>query len=158
MSCNITTGRKDYKCKNAIGGIKAIYIAPFSADAGSATFFKFDVHADNNTYEETTTIDVNSGTSIVAQTGSVVLKGISPTDLTNLKDISKMKAHVIVEHRSGMDRLVGKEFGVAIALNSASGGAMSDGSTMTLSFTANEFEIAETPLTYSSSSTQADPN
>ena len=82
MACDaLTTGRAN-ACFNNISGIKTMYITDdalgtvtydatdtdvITAFSGTVVFFKFDLKGNSNTFTETITKDVSSGTLFFAQ-------------------------------------------------------------------------------------------
>lgn len=165
MACNISNGRKDYTCRNLKGGLSAVYIFDtfsdvivdnYSPSASSVDFdddgsnaanlpngiFKFELNNDGNTFEQSSEINKDAGTSLVTQTGSLVLRKQDADAQGVLDDLMKSNAQLIVEYRDGNRVLVGMEYGVDYTVGTTSGGAIGDANGYTIGFTATERFLA----------------
>lgn len=150
MSCTLTSGRTE-PCRDAVGGLKAVYIYNFLEDAftvaaGEATainaalteVFKYELIADGNTFVETFTQDANAGTSTYEKVLSVVLKKQDKATANELALIVKGRLGVVVEGRDGSYRVLGLEDGTFQSGDIQSGGAKADFNGYNLTFTATE--------------------
>lgn len=150
MACVLTTGRTE-PCKDAIGGLKAIYFIDYLADsftitAGEATAmnisvtaaYKFDLLADGNTFEEAFTADQNNGTSIYEQTLSVVLKKQDTATANELALLVKARPVIVVQDRMDNYKVVGITDGTVATGSIVSGGAKGDFNGYNLTFNATE--------------------
>lgn len=155
MACVLTTGRTE-PCRDAIGGIKAVYFMDFLEDAftisaGEVTgidvavtdVYKYELLADGNTFVESGGApDQNSGTSIVTQTGTVVLKKQDTATANEINIIKKARPIAIYQFRHGNYLVQGVSDGTVVSLETASGGAKADFNGYTLTLTSEEPELA----------------
>lgn len=161
MACTLTSGRTE-PCRDAVGGLKAIYLANFIEDgftvaAGEATainvalteVFKYELIADGNTFVETPTQDPNAGTTTYEKVLSVVLKKQNLASANELAIIMKARLLVVVQYRDGSYRVLGLEDGTFQTGDFQSGGAKSEFNGYNLTFTATE----TTPSPYLDSAT-----
>lgn len=150
MACNLTSGRTE-PCRDAIGGLKAIYLLDFVEDsftitAGEATainaavteVFKYELLADGNTYVETFTADQNNGTSIYEQVLTVALKKQTKESANELALIVKSRPVCVVEFRDGRRLVQGISDGTVATGDIQSGGAKGDFNGYNLTLTATE--------------------
>lgn len=150
MACNLTSGRTE-PCRDAIGGLKAIYLLDFVEDsftitAGEATainaavteVFKYELLADGNTYVETFTADQNNGTSIYEQVLTVALKKQTKESANELALIVKARPVCVVEFRDGRRVVQGISDGTVATGDIQSGGAKADFNGYNLTLTATE--------------------
>ena len=150
MSCILTSGRLE-PCRDAVGGLKAIYLANFVEDgftltAGEATainlaiteVFKYELMADGYTYGETGTQDPQAGTTTYEQVLSVVLKKQTKESANELAIVMRSRLLVIVEYRDGSFRVMGLEDGTFQTGDFQSGGAKADFNGYNLTFNATE--------------------
>ncbi len=150
MACNLTSGRTE-PCRDAIGGLKAIYLLDFVEDsftitAGEATainaavteVFKYELLADGNTYVETFTADQNNGTSIYEQVLTVALKKQTKESADELALIVKSRPVCVIQFRDGRYAIQGISDGTVATGDIQSGGAKGDfnGYNLTLTATA----------------------
>jgi len=184
MACNISNGRKDYVCRNLKGGLSAVYVFDtfsdsiinnYSPSAASVDFdddgsdavnlpnevFKFELNNDGNTFEQTSEVNKDAGTSLVTQTGSLVLRKLDRSTQAVLDDLMKSNSQLIVEYRDGNRVLVGMEYGVDYTVGSTSGGAIGDANGYSIGFTATERVLAPVISDFDidgTSGSQIDPN
>lgn len=142
MACDLAYGRKE-PCKDGVGGIKAVYIVNFddldydglsydgttgaiTGITGTPNAYQFDVRATTNTFDEVNENSRDNGTSIWTGTLTLNLKKQSEADQHQLEKLSYGRPKMIVEYHSGIRRMAGAEFGVEVAVNTNSGGAMGD--------------------------------
>ena len=150
MACNLTSGRLE-PCRDAIGGLKAIYLVDFIDDsftvaAGEATainaavtdVFKYELLADGNTFVETFTADQNNGTSIYEQVLTVALKKQTKASADELALIVKARPVVVIQHRDGSYKIQGISDGTVATGDIQSGGAKADFNGYNLTLTATE--------------------
>ncbi len=157
MACLLTTGRTE-PCRDAIGGLKALYLFDFIEDSftvsgGEATAmnvavtaaYEFDLLADGNTFVESGGApDESTGTSVLTQTGTAVLKK-QDKDTANAINVLKAARPVAVwKFRDGSYKVQGISDGTVISVETASGGAKGDFIGYTLTLTATEPLLAPT--------------
>ena len=165
MACNITAAR-GIDCRDAIGGLKAIYFcssycsdilaeATVTAssytitDAGFAnwyivdttvTVFKYDLVTDLSTFKSAVEADKATGSVMWNQTLDVVLQKVVAADLYQLGLISKNRAQIFVQDSNDNVYLMGITDGCYLTDGDsiATGTNRSDMNGLTLSFTAKE--------------------
>ncbi len=165
MACNITAAR-GIDCRDAIGGLKAIYFcssycsdilaeATVTADsytitdAGFAdwdivdttvTVFKYDLVTDLSSFKSGVEADKATGSVMWNQTLDVVLHKVVAADLYQLGLISKNRAQIFVQDSNDNVYLMGITDGCYLTGGDsiATGAARSEMNGLTLSFTAKE--------------------
>ena len=165
MACSITSAR-GIDCRDAIGGLKAIYFcssycsdilanATVTADsytitdAGFATWdivdttvtvVKYDLVTDLSTFKSGVEADKATGSVMWSQTLDVVLHKIVAADLYELGQISKNRAQIFVQDSNDNVYLMGTTDGCYLTGGDsiATGTNRSDMNGLTLSFTAKE--------------------
>ena len=165
MACSITSAR-GIDCRDAIGGLKAIYFcssycsdilanATVTADsytitdAGFATWdivdttvtvFKYDLVTDLSTFKSGVEADKATGSVMWNQTLDVVLHKIVAADLYELGQISKNRAQIFVQDSNDNVYLMGTTDGCYLTGGDsiATGTSRSDMNGLSLSFTAKE--------------------
>ncbi len=165
MACNITAAR-GIDCRDAIGGLKAIYFcssycsdilaeATVTAssytitDAGFAdwdivdttvTVFKYDLVTDLSTFKSGVEADKATGSVMWNQTLDVVLQKVVAADLYQLGLISKNRAQIFVQDSNDNVYLMGISDGCYLTGGDsiATGTSRSEMNGLTLSFTAKE--------------------
>ena len=165
MACNITAAR-GIDCRDAIGGLKAIYFcssycsdilaeATVTAssytitDAGFAdwdivdttvTVFKYDLVTDLSTFKSGVEADKATGSVMWNQTLDVVLHKVVAADLYQLGLISKNRAQIFVQDSNDNVYLMGISDGCYLTGGDsiATGTSRSEMNGLTLSFTAKE--------------------
>ena len=166
MSCSITSAR-GIDCRDAIGGLKAIYFcSSYSAniiasatvtadsytitDAGFATWdiadtsvvtvFKYDLVTDLSTFKSGVEADKATGSVMWNQTLDVVLHKVVAADLYQLGLISKNRAQIFVQDSNDNVYLMGTTDGCYLTGGDsiATGTSRSDMNGLSLSFTAKE--------------------
>ena len=165
MACNITAAR-GIDCRDAIGGLKAIYFcssycsdilanATVTADsytitdAGFATWdivdttvtvFKYDLVTDLSTFKSGVEADKATGSVMWNQTLDIVLHKVVAADLYQLGLISKNRAQIFVQDSNDNVYLMGTTDGCYLTGGDsiATGTNRSDMNGLSLSFTAKE--------------------
>lgn len=159
MSCAITSGYT-LDCKDAVAGIKNIYISSLSnvssiaqnasgmvtaiTMVGSNKYYKFELNTKGaNSVSEAIQADPANGTVAYASTISVQFGKVTQANSQLLQNVIKNRCSLIVEMKNGNYLLFGKEFGVEVSGGSlASGTAMNDFQGYTLEFTGMEKTFA----------------
>lgn len=154
MACTLTQGRLE-PCRDAIGGIKAVYLIDYqeeaftiaageitAIDAGVTAAYKYELMSDNNTLVETFTADANNGTSIYEQVLTMALKKQDKATASELAIIVKARPIAVVQFRDGNYRAVGVSDGTVATGDIQSGGAKADFNGYNLTLTATEVEPA----------------
>ena len=166
MACNITAAR-GIDCRDAIGGLKAIYFcssycsdilanATVSAssytietggfatwdiaDASVVTVFKYDLVTDLSTFKSGVEADKATGSVMWNQTLDIVLHKVVAADLYQLGLISKNRAQIFVQDSNDNVYLMGTTDGCYLTGGDsiATGTNRSDMNGLSLSFTAKE--------------------
>lgn len=166
MACNITAAR-GIDCRDAIGGLKAIYFcSSYCSDilanatvtalsytietAGFATWdiadtsvvnvFKYDLVTDLSSFKSGVEADKATGSVMWNQTLDVVLQKVVAADLYQLGLISKNRAQIFVQDSNDNVYLMGINDGCYLTGGDsiATGAGRSDMNGLTLSFTAKE--------------------
>lgn len=159
MACLLTTGRTE-PCRDAIGGLKALYLMDFLEDAftisgGEATaisasvssgdVYKYDLLADGNTFVESGGApDESTGTSVVTQTGTAVLKKQGVATANEINTLKAARPVAVWKFRDGTYKVQGLSDGTVISVETASGGAKADFNGYTLTLTSTELNLAPT--------------
>jgi len=162
MACLLTSGRTE-PCRDAVGGLKNLYLIDFLEDAftvtsgevtaidvGVTNAYKYQLNADGNTLVETFNTDNNAGTSTVEQVLTLVLKKQTKESAVELGLLLKARPIAIVEDRLGNFKAVGIEDGTIVTGDAQSGGAKADFNGYNLTLTATD----TAPAPYLDSATQ----
>jgi hypothetical protein len=155
MACDLTLGRTE-KCKDVVGGLKAIYFTNFAeitsytydgtntdliatvVGGGTINAFKYELKG-TNTFDQNVTSSRENGTTYVEQNLSVVLKTQTIADHNEIKLLTYGRPRVLVEDYNGNFFLMGLEHGVEVqTVAISSGTAMADLSGYTLTMQAME--------------------
>jgi len=154
MGCDISAGRNE-PCKDAVGGLKNIYIlnyesmTSFTVDAddqvtagvpvtGSPDIYKYELKG-SNVLDQTVTSSRANGTTFVSQSLTVVLKKQDYTTHKQLKFLSYGRPFVVIEDYNGNWNLMGIEHGCELTTNTiTSGTAMGDLNGYTINLVAEE--------------------
>lgn len=157
MACLLTTGRTE-PCRDAVGGLKALYLLDFvedsftvsageakAIDAGIIDVYKYDLLADGNTFVESGGApDESTGTSVVTQTGTAVLKKQDVATANEINILKKARPVAVWKFRDGTYKVQGISDGTVISVETASGGAKADFNGYTLTLTSTELSLAPT--------------
>lgn len=166
MPCAITSAR-GIDCRDAIGGLKAIYFcSSYCSDilanatvgttdytittagfatwdiqaAGAVTVVKYDLVTDLSTFKSGVEADKATGSVMWNQTLDVVLHKVVAADLWELGQISKNRAQIFVQDSNDNVYLMGTTDGCYLTGGDsiATGTNRSDMNGLSLSFTAKE--------------------
>jgi len=157
MPCALTQSYT-LDCKDSIGGIQAVYFAPWE-DLGTVTeasgvvttltmdagkkFYKYDLVKESSNFAEAVTTNVQNGTVFYAQTLEIILNKLQVNTRNEILLLAKNRLAVIVVDNNGGQWFLGKGFGLDLTGGGpASGTAFGDRSGYTLTFTGNEKELA----------------
>lgn len=138
MACLMTTGRK-LACKDAVGGIRAIYFADYgtlgtatialgivTAFSGTAyTLFKYDVKSASGLSQTITSSD-ETGTTFYAQSLTVVLTKLDALTQQELQKLIVGRAHAFIEDNNGNFLAVGMTRGTNVTGTITTGVALGD--------------------------------
>lgn len=140
MACDITKGKGLLACKDAVSGLKAIYVANFdeytfttsSTDAGHLltdigdldVVYKFELKNSGNTFTQDITSSRDNGTTFFNQTLNFVLTKLSSEMEFQIKMLAWGRPQIFVEANSGDFFLMGKNHGCEISGKSEVQGTM----------------------------------
>lgn len=159
MACDIANGRLEV-CKDAVGGIDAIYFINFGdyaypndvtyvagtdtidAVANVTSLYKYELKG-TNTFDQVITSSRENGTSFVEQTLTVTLKKQDAATHKNVKLLSYGRPNIVIKNRNNQFFLAGIEHGMEITTaNVSNGTAMGDLNGYTLTFVGTEKLLA----------------
>ncbi len=156
MPCLLTTGRK-LACKDAVGGIKAIYFAEYgtlgSATIGTTgyvtafasstyTLYQYDVKSATG-LEQTINASDDNGTSFFEQVLTCVLTKLDPLTQVELQKVIANRPHVFVQDNNGNYFCVGMTRGTNVTGSITTGVALGDLNGYTLTITGQEPLMAQ---------------
>lgn len=156
MACLMTTGRK-LACKDAVGGLKAIYFADYgtlgAATIGGTgyvtafasalyTLFQYDIKSASG-LEQTINSSDENGTSFFEQTLTVVLTKLDPLTQLELQKVIATRPHVFVQDNNGNFLSVGMTRGTNVTGSISTGVALGDLNGYTLTITGQEPLMAQ---------------
>jgi len=169
MACDIANGRLEV-CKDAVGGLDAIYFINYGIDASSdlsynitntdvidavsgvSSLYKYELKG-TNSFTQVVTSSRENGTSFVEQTLSVQLKKQDIATHKTVKLLSYGRPHIVVRTRNNQYFLAGLERGMELTTaNVESGTAMGDFNGYTLTFVGME----KIPANFLDCTTEAD--
>lgn len=137
MACGLTLAGRGVGCKDALGGIKRLYIAEWSegmwadisagAVAGlsgsdSINFYTYDMNRGSGSLNQTITASIENGTVFYDQALTANFSKLAAADITELTNITKGRMSVLVEDNNGNWFVMGHSRGVE-----ASGGVVQTG-------------------------------
>ncbi len=139
-------------CKDALGGIKRIYVAEWSdglwdpivsgevADATTAvTFQTYDMTRGSGSLTQTITADLAAGTVFFDQVCSVTFNKAVVADIAEISNLVKGRMAVLVQDNNDNWFVVGHKNGVEVSGGTAqTGQAAGDQNGFTLEFSAQE--------------------
>jgi len=137
MACDIANGRAEV-CKDAVGGIDAIYFINYGIEAaditydvtntdvidavtGVASIYKYELKG-TNTMSQVITPSRENGTTFVEQTITAELKKQDITTHKNVKLMAYGRPHVIVKTRNNQYYLCGLNWGMELTTASVENG------------------------------------
>ena len=155
MSC-LTTSGFNIQCREAIGGIKAIYLGAYDTFANSATItdnevtaletgsvYEFLLPKHTGSFTEEAAISVENGTVYYTQTVVAMFHGMTAERAFELQNIAKGRNVLWVLDNNDNLWMLGYKDGVQItAFTSATGAAKGDMSGFTVTFTGEEKDKA----------------
>ena len=158
MACTLTLTGRGVGCKDALGGIKRIYVAEWSdglwdpivagvvADVTEATtFFTYDMTRGSGSLTQTITSDLAAGTVFFDQVCSVTFNKAAATDIAEISNLVKGRMAVLVQDNNDNWFVVGHKNGVEVSGGTAqTGTAAGDQNGFTLEFSAQD--VAPAPF------------
>ena len=156
MACSLTLAGRGVGCKDALGGIKRIYVAEWAdgiwedisagevAGATAAiTFYTYDMTKGSGSLTQTITSDIAAGTVFFDQVCSVTFAKAAAADITEISNLVKGRVAVMVEDNNGNWFVMGLKNGVEVSGGTAqTGQAAGDQNGFTLEFSAQEVSAA----------------
>lgn len=136
MACSLTLIGRGTGCKDALGGIKRIFIGEWAegawedpsageipnAYATGLTVFTYDMTRGSGSLTQTVTSDIAAGTVYFDQVVSVTFNKLAVTDIVEISEITKGRMAVVVQDVNDNYFVVGHKNGVE-----ASGGTVQTG-------------------------------
>lgn len=169
-NCDVTKGRNTIACKNAVGGIRNIYLAPMDVynftlvtptgatgsdvpftitDIGSVSeCFQYRLKHTGNVYQQDVTSSSDNGTTTFKPTLTVNLTKVSPEMELQMYLMAISSPIIFVETNGGEVFLMGKDNGVELSGNSQVQGTFDSFNGYQLTFSAEEMH----PVYYLTSS------
>lgn len=152
MACSLTLTGRSLPCRDALGGVKKVWIGPFTDgiwnavasgqidDSASALTVK-DYVSPKNTSSLTQTVNasVENGTVFYSQVLSLVLNKPVAADITEIQNLAKGRLAIVVQDNNDNYFVMGHIRGAELTGGTiASGTALGDLNGYTLEFTAEE--------------------
>lgn len=170
MACDITKGKALLECKDAVSGLKAIYLANYGdfdfvpgATAGANTqeivsitgtddFFKYELKNSGNTFAQDINSSRDNGTTFFNQVLNFVLTKLSAEMEFQIKMMAWGRPQIVVEANNGTFFLMGKDHGCEVAGRSEIQGTMDSLNGYTMTATAMEkdpiFYLTDTAVAF----------
>lgn len=170
MACTLTLAGRGVGCKDALGGIKRIYVAEWvdgiwediasgevSGSTAAITFYTYDMTRGSGSLNQTITSDLAAGTVFFDQVCSVTFNKAATADITEISNLVKGRMAVLVEDNNGNWFVMGHQNGVEVSGGTAqTGTAAGDQNGFTLEFSAQEVAPAPFLALTSGAPTDAD--
>lgn len=157
MACALTQGF-NLDCRDAIGGIKEIYIAELGnvsaiteasgvvtaiTKASAKRFWKYSLIRETSNFVETITGSEQNGTLFYAQAAEIIINKQQASVRNEIKLLAKNNLIIVGVDNNGVGRMYGRVYGLMLNAGTiASGTAWGDRNGYTLNFTGNETEPA----------------
>ena len=162
MACDLTLTGRGVGCKDALGGIKRIYVTEWNPDEfiwdeiGATTagvvdgvtpatgitevdFFTYDMTRGSGSLTQTITSDLVAGTVFFDQVCSVTFNKAAAADIAEISNLVKGRVSVIVQDNNDNWFIMGLKNGVEVSGGTAqTGQAAGDQNGFTLEFSAQE--------------------
>ena len=168
MACDLTLTGRGVGCKDALGGIKRIYVAEWEADKWnwdaiaatgivdgltiidpadppitSVTFNTYDMTRGSGSLTQTITSDLVAGTVFFDQVCSVTFNKAAAIDIIEIQNLVKGRVSVLVQDNNDNWFIMGLKNGVEVSGGTAqTGTAAGDQNGFTLEFSAQEVSPA----------------
>lgn len=158
MACTLTLAGRGVGCKDALGGIKRVYVAEWvdgiwediasgevSGSTAAITFFTYDMTRGSGSLNQTITSDLAAGTVFFDQVCSVTFNKAAASDITEISNLVKGRMAVLVEDNNGNWFVMGHQNGVEVSGGTAqTGTAAGDQNGFTIEFSAQD--VAPAPF------------
>ena len=170
MACTLTLAGRGVGCKDALGGIKRIYVTEWEADKWnwdaiggttdgvvdgvtiidtdptpitSVAFLTYDMTRGSGSLTQTITSDLVAGTVFFDQVCSVTFNKAAAVDITEIQNLVKGRVSVLVQDNNDNWFIMGLKNGVEVSGGTAqTGTAAGDQNGFTLEFSAQEVSPA----------------
>lgn len=156
MACSVTITGRALPCKDSLGGIKQIWIAPFAdstydvvsagsiADMVGAIVFKnYDMHKNTGSFTQSVNASIENGTIFYTQVVSCVFSQEVAADISNFQDLTKGRVYIIVQDVNDNLFAMGHTRGCELTGGTLeSGVALGDFNGLKYEFTGEEFIAA----------------
>lgn len=156
MACTLTLAGRGTGCKDALGGIKRIYIGEWSEgiwnapvageidDASAAlTVYTYDMTRGSGSLTQTVTSSIEAGTVFFDQVLSVTFNKLATEDIVEISNITKGRMAVVVQDTNDNYFVVGNKNGVEVSGGTVqTGTAAGDQNGFTLELSAQEVSAA----------------
>jgi hypothetical protein len=156
MPCNVTAAI-DVNCKEAVGGVKRVYIGATDADLvdtatwtnvaniltaiPATSFYQWTFHPEKCSFEAQIQADPANGTIFYEQILNLNIAHLDAVDQGQLELLAKGKPPIIVELNTGKLLLMGARNGCDVTGGGmATGTSFGDATEMTLTLTAKEYD------------------
>ena len=158
MACSLTLAGRGVGCKDALGGIKRIYVAQWADGiwedissgevagvTAATTFYTYDMTRGSGSLTQTITSDLAAGTVFFDQVCSVTFNKAAASDITEISNLVKGRMAILVEDNNGNWFVMGHQNGVEVSGGTAqTGTAAGDQNGFTLEFSAQD--VAPAPF------------
>lgn len=158
MACSLTLAGRGVGCKDALGGIKRIYVSEWTdgfwddeasgevADTTAAeTFYTYDMTRGSGSLNQTITSDLAAGTVYFDQVCSVTFNKVAAADIAEISNLVKGRMAVLVQDNNDNWFVMGHKNGVEVTGGTAqTGTAAGDQNGFTIEFSAQE--VAPAPF------------
>jgi hypothetical protein len=163
MPCALTLVGRGIGCKDSLGGIKRIYIAPWDPDSwqwgavaattagvvdgvtlasgvtGPIDFYTYDMSRDSGSLNQTITADLTVGTVFFEQVCTVTFNKAAAGDIAEIANLVKGRVAILVQDKNDNWFVMGHKNGVEVQGGTAqTGTAPGDQNGFTLEFSAQE--------------------
>lgn len=160
MACTITLTGRSRPCRNALGGVKAVWICTsvhtgenfwdaIAADGecddtqAAKTFNDFLSPKNSSSFAQTVNSSIENGTVFYTQTLSLVLNNIEPADIAMFENMGKGRMAIVVQDQNENFFVMGHTNGCYLTGGTGqTGAAMGDLNGFTLEITAEEVDPA----------------
>ncbi len=161
MACSLTLTGRGVGCKDALGGIKRIYVTEWNPDefnwddiaatgivdgltsVSTVTFKTYDMTRGSGSLTQTITSDLVAGTVFFDQVCSVTFNKAAAIDIIEIQNLVKGRVSVLVQDNNDNWFIMGLKNGVEVSGGTAqTGTAAGDQNGFTLEFSAQEVSPA----------------
>ncbi len=168
MACSLTLAGRGVGCKDALGGIKRIYVTEWNPDefnwdevgatnpgvvdgltpvapVTTVVFYTYDMTRASGSLNQTITSDLTAGTVYFDQVCSVTFNKVAAADIAEISNLVKGRMAVLVQDNNDNWFIMGHKNGVEVTGGTAqTGTAAGDQNGFTIEFSAQE--VAPAPF------------